>query len=136
KLNQLGNEVEKLRKFEKEQNSIPDMTNGLSSSSEQDLLTVKSLEAKLRQTETELNEIRSKYEEGLSQIQELQSRHDNNSTPITPMSPMTPATPHNDGYLRKFSNNMNMNVSSHRKAKSLSIDLKSEKRDLTHAAIV
>ncbi|EXX76693.1 Kip1p [Rhizophagus irregularis DAOM 197198w] len=124
KLTQLGDEVDKLRRLENKQNSS---TMNFYNMSERDQLTIKSLESKLRQTETELDEAKLKY-------QELQSRLDNSSeftaTPITPMTPMTPATPHNEY------NNNNINGSTklgvHRKAKSLSADLKSE----NHSAII
>ncbi|CAG8445487.1 15018_t:CDS:2 [Funneliformis caledonium] len=125
------NEVKELQKTLKDVKS-----NG---TSEQYLSTIKTLEAKLRKTETELDDTKSKYENSVLRIQELQLSHDNNSEfSSTPMTPMTPATPQNEYYFKEPSNaNVLSKFSIHRKAKSLSIDLKgSERRDLAHTAIV
>ncbi|CAI2167152.1 10509_t:CDS:2, partial [Funneliformis geosporum] len=126
-------------------NEIKELQNALkdaksNDTSEQSLSIVKSLEAKLRQTETELDEVKSKYENSVLQNQELQLYDNNSEFTSTPMTPMTPATPHNEYYFKEPSNtstNILSKFSIHRKAKSLSIDLKgSEKRDLAHTAIV
>ncbi|CAG8709065.1 4646_t:CDS:1, partial [Acaulospora morrowiae] len=137
--------------------SIPNLTNG------RERLIVETLEARLSElqkthdiTVNDLNDMKSRYQECLSKINELylrlaesQSEELKNYTPSTPMTPISPTSSVDRMSLpptfiyselnKEFLGKANdaSRFISHRKSKSLSNEIKGhERRELAHFAVV
>ncbi|RHZ83436.1 hypothetical protein Glove_94g24 [Diversispora epigaea] len=106
---------------------------------------LKELQIEHENTKKELQETNSKYEESLQRIQNLELGNINqvhtdyaDSISSTPLTPMTPGTPYNEQNKSVSFNLINTSSKpSHRKSKSLSIDIiGADKRDIIHSSIV